>query len=237
MNVLNPYLELSYPLFEIALLFTNGKEEQGSNLHQISMLRFDEFERNCNSKNLSVEDVQSVKYALTAFIDELALGADHSHSNPWLASPLQLEFFGEHMAGEGFFNKLTLLRQQANADVLEIYFLCLQLGFSGIYAMENTEKLKIMLIDLRSQLDGLRKETQQLLSVDVLPKAGVFQKSAKVIPTWIFASVFTTFIFVFYFGFSLVMDLRVKQNNKSVNDYYSSHVKVHYKKLIKEGYL
>ena len=233
MHTLNPYLETAYPLFEATLLLKNGMAGRTLDELRLQVIkRFDEFERNCLAKGLAVEDSQSVKYALTAFIDEVALNTQDAASSSWLLEPLQLEFFGEHMGGEGFFNKLSMLRQQANVDILEIYFLCLQLGFSGIYAMHGIDKLRAMQVDLRSQLDGLRKDKDNLLSVDVLPEIGIFSQVSKAIPLWILSSVFISLIFIFYFTFSLVIDSRANKSTERINSYYESHKGLHYKKLI-----
>jgi len=55
----------------------------------------------------------------------------------WSRKPLQEELFGEHMGGEVFFENLrTLIGRQDSeelADVLEVYQLCLLLGFRGRY--------------------------------------------------------------------------------------------------------
>jgi type VI secretion system protein ImpK len=55
----------------------------------------------------------------------------------WARQPLQEEVFGEHMAGENFFRTVQelLSRQdsEALADLLEVYQLCLLLGFHGRY--------------------------------------------------------------------------------------------------------
>ena len=228
MDAVNPYLALSYPLFEVSLWF-NEKDHSTREVHLLQQqvhARFEIFEHACQSQNLSIEDTQSVKYALTTFIDESALTSQKSDvRHTWQSAPLQLEYFGEHTAGEGFFNKLILLKQQANADVLEVYFLCLQLGFKGIYGIGQLEKLTSISLDLRAQLDSLRKEIKPTLSIDPIPEEGFFQALSKAVPFWVFSSVFVCFIFVFYFSFSLAMDGRIEQSNKRLNAYYEAHVK------------
>ena len=51
-------------------------------------------------------------------------------------------FFGDNIAGEEFYNRLQKL--QANAekkkDTLEVYYLCLSLGFEGKYKVLNPEE-------------------------------------------------------------------------------------------------
>ena len=77
-------------------------------------------------------------YAVVAFIDESVLGSSLPVFADWARRPLQEEVFGEHMAGETFFDNVrSLLAQQDSeelADLLEVYLLCLLLGFQGRYA-------------------------------------------------------------------------------------------------------
>jgi type VI secretion system protein ImpK len=62
----------------------------------------------------------------------LAISAD------WARKPLQDELFGEHRAGENYFSYVDRLMQRDDsptlADLLEVYQLCLLLGFRGKYA-------------------------------------------------------------------------------------------------------
>jgi type VI secretion system protein ImpK len=54
----------------------------------------------------------------------------------WEQLPLQLEHFREHLAGVKFFERLDALLEHPeteSADVVEVYYLCLLLGFKGKY--------------------------------------------------------------------------------------------------------
>jgi type VI secretion system protein ImpK len=81
--------------------------------------------------------VKLAVFAFIAFLDESVLNSTQPMFADWPRQPLQEEIFGEHMAGETFFRHLDgLLAQQdseALADVLEVYQLCLLLGFRGRY--------------------------------------------------------------------------------------------------------
>jgi type VI secretion system protein ImpK len=83
------------------------------------------------------EDVKSAIYAIVVFLDESILNSPLPALAGWSRKPLQEELFGEHMGGEVFFENLRALigRQDSEdlADVLEVYQLCLLLGFRGRY--------------------------------------------------------------------------------------------------------
>ena len=84
-------------------------------------------------------------YAFVAFMDESVLGSGQAMFSNWSSRPLQEEIFGDHTAGEAFFRTLEGLLERANdaetTDVLEVYQLCLLLGFRGRYR-ENPLELE-----------------------------------------------------------------------------------------------
>ena len=84
------------------------------------------------------EFVRLATYAYVAFLDESVLNSGLPMFAEWPRQPLQEEIFGEHMAGETFFRIMQelLARQDspALADLLEVFLLCLLLGFKGKYS-------------------------------------------------------------------------------------------------------
>ncbi len=76
---------------------------------------------------------------MVAFVDESVLRLQHPGFATWGQRPLQEELFGHARAGEIFFDYLHgLLAKEDSAelaDSLEVYALCLLLGFKGKYAL------------------------------------------------------------------------------------------------------
>ena len=103
---------------------------------------FDQMGRRCREVGIPEEDFNEARYAISAFIDEQVLRADWPGRAQWINKPLQFLYFNENTAGEGFFQRITNLEKQSNrAHVLEIYYLCLALGFQGRYAARQGEGL------------------------------------------------------------------------------------------------
>src|SRR5271166_1895435 len=94
-------------------------------------------EQEARSGGCSADDVKQVIFAVVAFLDESALSCHNPAFADWARLPLQAELFGHQLAGEVFFQELqtTLGRSDSSqgADVLEVYYLCLLLGFKGRY--------------------------------------------------------------------------------------------------------
>ncbi len=95
-------------------------------------------EQEARSRGSSPDDVRQVIFAVVAFLDESVLSSGNPVFANWPRLPLQAELFGHQLAGEIFFQELqkTLSRNDSieTADLLEVYYLCLLLGFKGRYA-------------------------------------------------------------------------------------------------------
>jgi type VI secretion system protein ImpK len=108
----------------------------------------------------------------------------------WAGNPLQLQYFNEVSAGEEFYTKLEGLRNAEDPkklDVLEVYFLCLSLGFKGKYAdLKGMEKIKILTESIAKELKKARSKGVEGLSPAWEPKdqaGGV----VKEFPVWLIA--------------------------------------------------
>lgn len=93
----------------------------------------------------SSEINQLAFFAAVSLLDESVLKLQSPAFSDWAQRPLQEEMFGHNRAGEVFFDNLrTLLARQDShetADCLEVYCLCMLLGFKGKYALSagNTD--------------------------------------------------------------------------------------------------
>jgi type VI secretion system protein ImpK len=94
------------------------------------------------SLGYSSEANQLAVFAVVALLDESVLKMQNPAFADWAQRPLQEEMFGHNRAGEVFFEHLrTLLARQDSqetADCLEVYCLCMLLGFKGQYALSSS---------------------------------------------------------------------------------------------------
>ena len=95
------------------------------------------------------DDIKMATLALVGFLDESVLNTRNVMFADWPRKPLQEELFGIHMAGEVFFQNLDklLARQDSPelADILEIHYLCLLLGFRGRYSVGGKAELALVM--------------------------------------------------------------------------------------------
>jgi type VI secretion system protein ImpK len=104
--------------------------------------------------------VKLAVYAYIALLDESVLTSSHPMFAEWSRQPLQEEVFGEHMAGENFFrNVQDLLGRQdseAVADLLEVYQLCLLLGFHGRYGHADPAGINAVTARVQDKIRRIR---------------------------------------------------------------------------------
>jgi type VI secretion system protein ImpK len=131
------------------ILTLAGQLAQGAVPQTAAQLRsnLDELFRGFNEKGTGMgllpEDLIDARYALMALLDEILVRTNWPGRPEWQASPLQFQHFQENTAGENFFKRAdTLCNQPHRAHVLQVYFLCLSLGFQGRYAMAPPGELE-----------------------------------------------------------------------------------------------
>lgn len=117
-------------------------------------------DREARARNYDAEHVKLAVYAYIAFLDETVLNSTQAMFSEWTRQPLQEEVFGEHMAGENFFRYLgDLLGRQDSvelADLLEVYLLCLLLGFRGRYTAGDPASLQGLTISVQQKIQRIR---------------------------------------------------------------------------------
>lgn len=114
----------------------------------------------------SREDVNDIAYAIVALADEIALSKSDAVRQLWVGQQLQLQYFQENVAGEGFFTRLeTLRRDPRRREVLRVYALALLFGFQGRYRVRGGE-LELMNLqdDLQRSLAQAREHEEETLS-------------------------------------------------------------------------
>jgi type VI secretion system protein ImpK len=92
------------------------------------------------------EDVRAAIFAIVAFLDETVLNSRNPLFADWPRKPLQEELFGVHVAGEIFFRNVERLLGRSDSpqleELLEVYQLCLLLGFRGRYSTGSGSEVR-----------------------------------------------------------------------------------------------
>ncbi len=80
------------------------------------------------------------KYALIAWIDsELATVREWEGRDWWLQNSLEIDYHGQGLANHDFYYRAKEAGTLASKDALEVFYVCVVLGFRGFYENANTE--------------------------------------------------------------------------------------------------
>ena len=181
--------DLVQDFISMALIVRKGRQVTSVSAFEASVdTFFKALERDARSANYSVEQVKDTQYALCAFLDESVLrSGDNELRRHFELQPLQFRYFGVHLAGEGFFEKIDSLRGDVkqNLDVLEVYHLCLALGFEGKFSLGQKDQLRYLANTLGQDIARFRK-TPKALSPDWALPDQVSQMLRHEVPLWLY---------------------------------------------------
>jgi type VI secretion system protein ImpK len=108
----------------------------------------------------SSEMIQLSFAAVVAFLDESVLSLQSPTFADWPQRPLQEELFGHSRMGEVFFENLRGLfsrqESQQTADCLEVYCICLLLGYRGRYALGGGGEIETFIRQIREKIGRFR---------------------------------------------------------------------------------
>jgi type VI secretion system protein ImpK len=157
--------------------------------------------------------VAEAKYAVVAFIDETILSSDWSGADQWMNTPLQLEFYDQFDAGEVFFDRLYELLDEPNAhaEALEVYHLCMALGFQGKYQLQDQERLRELIETTGKTLSEQPTTRADALAPHGQPRTEPATERRTEVPTWVIATVATLLVVVLYGGMHLYLSSTAHQ--------------------------
>lgn len=163
-------------------------------------------EREATAAGYDGEDIRDTHFAIVAFLDSVVLHSNDPARAEWERRTLQEELFGQAVAGVVFFEKLERFRARRDserlADILEVYLLCLLLGFEGRYSGGLRGDLESTVETVRRRIDDIRGPSRGLSPAGGLPSEPVLAEPGKPAPFQrlgmiaLGAAIFTLLLFV-----------------------------------------
>ena len=195
-------LELMHEGFYLLFLLKNGsapRDEQGFMERIKSFL--EEFTREAKKLRADDDDIEAAKYAFCAAVDEIVLASPFDIRKPWERRPLQLLIFGDQLAGEHFFDRLDALRGKGamRVQALQVFHMCLLLGFQGKYAVDGGEKLSYLTARLGDEIAHIKGKSRGFAPRAERPDQVVNQRRSDV-PLWALTSIFALLALCAYLG-------------------------------------
>lgn len=175
--------------------------------HLLNALRVAEDES--RKAGYSQEDTKLAAFAVVAFLDESILNSENPAFRDWARRPLQEEVFGSFVAGEMFFNGIDRLTGRDDsvqlADVLEVYYLCLLLGYGGRYSAGARGNLQQVIDKVGRRIYHIRKNLQPADAGALPQEQPVRRRGDRVARrlSWVamatFAAAFLCYLFYWFF--------------------------------------
>jgi type VI secretion system protein ImpK len=123
------------------------------------------------------DDVRLATFAVVAFLDESVLNSSNPAFADWARMPLQEEMYGHQLAGETFFHNIDSMLSRTDshelADVLEVYLICLLLGYRGRYDLSSQEGLRPVIDSVTEKMRRIRGPMQGLSPAWAVPEGPV----------------------------------------------------------------
>jgi type VI secretion system protein ImpK len=124
-------------------------------------------------RGYNADDIELAIFGVVAFLDESILNLRSPVFADWPRQPMQEERYGQQLAGEIFFQNLNKLLARTDsqelADLIEIYYLCLLLGFAGRYSLGGRGDLRSIAQQAGDKIQRIRRSSPELAPAWRLP--------------------------------------------------------------------
>jgi len=104
------------------------------------------------------------KYGLAAWIDDLLISASWSGRDWWESNSLEFAFFNSRDRATQFFVQAKEATALPRRDALEVFYLCVVLGFQGLYQLSESQIIAGQL-DLPSSIEAWTKNSASAIQL------------------------------------------------------------------------
>jgi len=167
------------------------------------------FEANASATGLPRELVRTAHYALSATIDDLVLSTPWGGQSSWAKRSMVSTFHNEVVGGERFYEILNQLHKNPgnNADVLELMYICLALGFEGRLRVtgRGTSEHSRVREGVYRTLRERRGDFERDLSPHWRGLAAIHRPLTSYIPAWVIAVATAAILTLTFMGFTYAL--------------------------------
>lgn len=226
-------VDLMYDGFHALFLLNNDCAPQDQDSFAEHMSAFlGEVDHQAKLLGIDADDLGAAKYAFCSAVDEIILRSNYDMRGAWETRPLQLRMFGDQLAGEHFFHRLEDLRAKGaqHIEALEVFHMCLLLGFQGRYALAGREKLDYIVARLGDEIARMRGRTRGFAPRAERPDQ-IVNRLGSDLSLWVLAGLFAASALVAFVGFSTTLAHQTDSTLAQYNDLVkvppkTAHVKI-----------
>jgi type VI secretion system protein ImpK len=156
------------------------------------------------------DQIRAAHYALCATIDDLMSNTPWGSNSLWASQGMVSTFHTDVKGGERFYDLLAHLRKDPNrnANVLELMYLCLSLGFEGRLRIQPGGAAEHGRI--REELHGILRNIRGEVERDLSPHwSGIkaeHRPLTSYLPLWLVGLVAAVLLLATYMGFSYLLN-------------------------------
>jgi type VI secretion system protein ImpK len=160
-----------------------------------------DFDREARKLQVPGEDIEAARYAFCATFDEAILSSSFQIRGAWGCQPLQLDVSPGQLAGNQFFDRLEVLRSTGGArlQALQVFHMCLLLGFRGRHMFDSSDKLSYITARLGDEIAHLKGKSRGFAPQAERPDQ-IVNKLRNEVPSWALSSVFGVLALTAYIG-------------------------------------
>ena len=188
----NPILQAAVPLLVLAgRLRGQIANADIESLRRQCVQEVRDFEDRCRRASVPDADVLAARYALCTVLDEAVLNTPWGAQSGWAGQSLLVTFHRETQGGEKFFQLLERLlgEPQRYLALLELWYVCLSLGFEGRYRLDErgASRLADVRRDLYLRIEQLRGGSEPALSPHWTGVEDRRNAVLRLVPLWVVA--------------------------------------------------
>ncbi len=196
---------LIYSLITLRQMDTNPNPDK---LRENLIQAIKNFDQQFYQARINTKLLVPSRYMLCTVIDEFAMLSQWGQQSQWNKNSLLSIFHKEVWGGENFFIILNKLRENVpeNLYILELIYICLNLGFEGKYRVLDNGKNQIA--QLKDSLYQQIKQQRGAIDKEISPSwRGVHKTGtiSKMIPTWVVAAVAGVSLLIIFSIYSLIL--------------------------------
>ncbi|WP_026872201.1 type IVB secretion system protein IcmH/DotU [Inquilinus limosus] len=211
----NAVVQAATPLLALAVRLKNRAVHRDVQLLRervVSEIRA--FERNALAAGATADAIRAARYGLCATIDDLVLNTPWGSQSLWTKQSMVSTFYNETWGGERFFDILDHLMKdpERTLDILELYYVCLALGFEGRYRVEGRGPARLAEIrdSLYRAIHRRRGERESALSPHWTGVSSERRKLGRLVPLWVIGAATAVILLAAFFGFQWFLNAAVE---------------------------
>ncbi len=186
----SPLAAAAAPLLQLlARLRNTVRQPDPGDLQQRTVRALRDFEQRARDAGVPPEQVRPAHYALCASIDDAVLNTPWGAASAWAQRPLAATFHPDATGDSRFFDALARMQRDPAKflPVIEIFYLCLSLGFSGKYrpSPQGPAELDRLRAATCALIVGQRKDSGQELSRHWQGVAAPYRPARGGLPMWV----------------------------------------------------